>query len=180
MHVIVMHLILTFFVMGLTLVLIFGVLVALFGGMIALWSMSRARLECLVTAIRRSLVLLFLLVLVIVVKMIAVVAILPLVVMTIIHLALPAVATVTPVTLLHDMADLLVVLPPEHLTHLTLHAKLDLTLAFLHKGAICHLHVKNISKFCDRLKHVVTKTSPTLNILCAILRVKGHVEPLEL
>jgi hypothetical protein len=144
MHVIVMCLILTFFVMGLMLVLIFGVLVALFGVMIVLWSMRGARLECLVTAIRRSLVLLFLFMLVVVAKMIAVVAILPLVVMTIIRLALPAVATITSVTLLRDMADLLVVSPPERLTHLTLHAKLDLTLAFFHKGAICHLHVKNV------------------------------------
>ncbi len=65
MRVDVMCLILTFFVVGLMLVLIFGVLVALFEGMIALWSMRRAWLERLVTAIRRSIVLQFLLALVV-------------------------------------------------------------------------------------------------------------------
>ncbi len=95
--------------------------------------------------------------------MIAVVAIFPLVVVMIIHLALPAVATVTPVTMFRDTADLLIVLPPERLTHLTLHAMLNLMLAFLPKGAICHLQVKNVLKvFCDRFKHLGTKTLPTL------------------
>jgi hypothetical protein len=60
MHVVVVRLVLTFFVVGLTLVLVLGVLVVLLGGMLALWSMRRAWLEFLVAAIRRSLVLLFL------------------------------------------------------------------------------------------------------------------------
>jgi hypothetical protein len=137
MCVIVMCLIWPFFVVGLMLVLIFGVLVALFEGMIALWAVRRAWLERLVTMIRRSLVLLFLLALVVVVTMIAVVGVLPLVVMTMICFALPGVATITPVMLFHDMADHLISSPPERLTHLTPHAILDLTLAFLHKGAIC-------------------------------------------
>jgi hypothetical protein len=70
-----MRLILALFVIDLTLFLIFRILLALFEGVIALWSMHRAGLECLVAAIRKSLVLLFLLVLVIDVAAIAVVAI---------------------------------------------------------------------------------------------------------
>jgi hypothetical protein len=167
--------------MGLMLVLIFGVLVALFEGMIALWSVHRAWLECLVTAIRRSLVLLFLLTLVVVVAMIAVVRILPLVVMLIIRLALPAVATITPVTLFCDTMDLFIVSHPERLMQQRFRVMLNLTLAFLCKGAICHLQFKNVLKvFCGRLKRLVTKTLPILNILCTILRVEGHLEPLEL
>jgi hypothetical protein len=144
MRIVVMRLILVFFVVGLMLVSIFGVLIALFEGMIALWSMHRAWLERLVTTIRRSLFLLFLLALVVVVTMIIVVAILPLVVVMILRLAFSAVATVTPVTLFCDMADLLIVSPPERLMHLTLHVMLNLMLAFLCKGAICHLQVKNV------------------------------------
>jgi hypothetical protein len=175
-----MHLILMFFVVDLMLVFILGVLVALLGGMLAFWSVHRAWLERLVTAVRRSLVLLFLLVLVIVVTMTAVIAILPLVVVTMIPVALPAVATITPLTLFSDMADVFVVLLPEHMTHLTSHRMLDLMLAFLCKGTIYYFQIKNVLEvLCDRLKHLVTKRLPTLNILCAILRVEGHIEPLE-
>jgi hypothetical protein len=84
---------------GLTLFLTLGVLVALFGGMIALWSVHRAWLERLVAAIRGSIVLLFFLVLVVVVTMAAVITIHPLVVVTMLCVASPAVAIVTPVTL---------------------------------------------------------------------------------
>ncbi len=84
-----MRLILTFFVVSLTLVLILGVLVAIFVGMIALWSVRRAWLNFLVAMIRRSLVLLFLLTLVVVVTMTTVIAILPLVVVMMIRVALP-------------------------------------------------------------------------------------------
>ncbi len=125
--------------MGLTLVLILGVLVALFVGVITLWSVRRAWLECLVAAVRRSLVLPFLLARVVVVIMTAMIVILPFVVVTMIHVALSAVATITPLTSFCDMADLLVVLLPEHATHLTSHAMLNLTLPFLPKGAICYL-----------------------------------------
>ncbi len=139
------------------LVLVLGVLVALFGGILALWFLSvhRTWLECLVTAIRRSLVLLFLFGLAIVVMMTAVIAILPLVVVTMIRVALPAVAIVTPLTLFCDTADLLVVLLPKHVTHLMSHAMLDLTLMFLHKGGICYLQTKNVLKvLCNRLKRL--------------------------
>jgi hypothetical protein len=91
------------------------------------------------------------------------------------------VATVTLVTLFRDMADHLIVLPPERLTHLMLHAMFDLALAFLGKGDICFLQVKNILEvFCDRLKHLIAKTLSTFNILRVILRVEGHVKPLKL
>ncbi len=176
-----MHLVLTFFVVGLMLVLILGVILELFAGMIALWSIRRAWLECLAAAIRRTLVLLFLLALVIVVMMTAVIAILPLVVVTMICVALPAVATITPLMLFSDMVDLLIVLLPECMMHIAPHAMLSLTLAFLCKGAICNLQIKNFLKvLCNGRKRHVTKMLPTLNILCAILRVEGHVEPLEL
>jgi hypothetical protein len=113
--------------------------------------------------------------------MTAVIAILPLVVVTMIRVVLPAVATITPLTLFRDMANLLVVLLPERMTHLMPHTMLNLMLAFLCKGAICYLQIKNVLKvLCDRLKHLVTKTLPTLNIVHAILRVEGHVEPLKL
>jgi hypothetical protein len=107
MHVIVVHLELTFFLM---LVQVLGVLVALLGSVLALWSMRRAWLERLVAAIRRSLVLLFLLVLIVVAVTTAVFAILPLVVVSIVLIALPVVATVTPAMSFRDMADLLVIL----------------------------------------------------------------------
>ncbi len=102
-----MRLILALLVMDLMLVLIFGILVSLFEGVITLWLVPRAGLECLVAAIRRSLVLLFLLALIIVVVASAVVVTLPLVVLTTIHPALPAVVAVTPVTLIHNMVELL-------------------------------------------------------------------------
>jgi hypothetical protein len=95
--------------MGLMLVLVLGVLVALLGGVLALWSVRRAWLENFVATIRRGLVLLFLLAFIIVATMTAVITILPLVVMAIILIALPAVATITSVTLFLDTADLLVV-----------------------------------------------------------------------
>jgi hypothetical protein len=104
-----MRLVLTFFFMGLTLVLVLGVLVALLGGVLALWPVCRACLECLIAAIRRGPVLLFLLALIVVATMTAVIAILPLVVVAIVLIALPAAAILTSVTLFCDMADLLVV-----------------------------------------------------------------------
>jgi hypothetical protein len=101
--------------------------------------------------------------------------------MRMICFALPAVAIVTPVRFFYDSVDLLIILPPECLMHLTPQAMLNLMLMVLCKGAISHLRVKIFLKvFCNRLKHLITKTLPTVNILCAILRVEGHVEPLEL
>jgi hypothetical protein len=114
------------FVVGLTLVLVHGVLVALLGGMLPLWSVRRAWIECLVATIRRSLVILFLFVLVVVAMMTAVIAILPLVVVVVILVALPAAATVTPLTLFCDTADLLVVSLMELVTHLASHVMLDM------------------------------------------------------
>ncbi len=149
--------------------------------MLALWSMRRAWLEHLVATIRRSLILLFLFALVVVVTLTAVIMILPLLVVTMILVALHTVATVTPLTLFRDMADLLIASLPELMTHLASHAMLDLMLAFLHKGAICYLQIKNVLEvLCNRLKHLVTKMTSTLKILCVILRVEGHIEPLEL
>jgi hypothetical protein len=113
--------------MGLTLVLVLGILVALLGGVLV----RRAWLECLVAAIRRSHVLLFLFAFVIVATMTAVIAILPLVVVVVTLDASAIVVTITPLTLFRDTADLLVVSLTELITHLMSHAVLDLMLAFL-------------------------------------------------
>ena len=147
-----MRLVLTLFVIGFMLVLIIEALVSLLESMLALLSMCRAWLECLVAAIRRNFVILFLLMLVIVMAIIAVVATCPLVVLTIIHPALPAVVTVTPVMLFHNMADFLLVMLLEHVVELMFCAILNLTLAFLCKGAICYLQVEDVLVvFCNRL-----------------------------
>jgi hypothetical protein len=156
-----MRLVLTLFVIGFMLVLIIEALVSLLESMLALLSMCRAWLECLVAAIRRNFVILFLLMLVIVITMTTVIAILPLVFVTIILVASRAVATVTPMTLFCDTAGFLIILLPELMAHLGPHAILDLMLAFLHKGAICHLQVENVLKvLCDRVNHLVTKALP--------------------
>ncbi len=78
MHVVMVRLVLTFFVVGLTLVLVLGVLVALLGGVLVLWSVRRAWLDHLVATIKRGLVFLFLLTLIIVATTTAVITILPL------------------------------------------------------------------------------------------------------
>jgi hypothetical protein len=78
-----MRFVMTFFVLTLTFVIL-EVLVALLGGVLALWPMHRAWLECLVAAIRRSPVLLFLFAFVVVVMRTAVNAILPFVVMVVV------------------------------------------------------------------------------------------------
>ncbi len=103
------HLVLTFFVVGLTLVLVLGVLVALLIGVLALRSVRRAWLEHLVAAIRRGPVLLFLLALIVFATTTTVIAILPLVVVAIVLIALPAVVTLTSMTLFRYTANLLVV-----------------------------------------------------------------------
>jgi hypothetical protein len=166
MRVILVRLISMFFVVGLMLVLVLGVVVALLGGVLALWSVHRAWIQHLVTAIRRSLFLLFPFALVVVATMTAVIAILPLVVVTMILVALPAVLTVTTLTLFRDTADLLIVPLMELVMHLEYHAMLDSMLVFLCKGAVCYLQVENVLKvLCDRLKRLVAKMLPTLNIL---------------
>jgi hypothetical protein len=163
--------------MNLTLVLIFGILVALFKGVITLWSIRRVGLKCLVTAIRRSLVLLFLLALVIVVAAIASVTTLPIVVLTIIRLALPTVVAITPVMLFRNTADLLLVMLLQCVAELRFCAILNLVLTFPCKGAISYLQVEDVLEvLCNRLKYLVTKGPPTFNILCTILRVARHVE----
>jgi hypothetical protein len=181
MCIIVMHLVMDLFVMDLMLVLIFWILVALFEGVITLWSVRGAGLECLVTMIRRNLVLLFLFAFVVIVAAVAVVATLPLVVLMIVCLVMPATAAVTSMTLFHDTMDLLLIMLLEGVAKLAFFAKLDLALTFLCKGAIGYLGVEDILKvFCNRLKCLIAKVSSTLNVLCAILRVERHVEPLKL
>jgi hypothetical protein len=113
-----------------------GVLVALLGGVLALWPVHQAWLERLIAAIRRSLILPFPFAFVVVVTMTAVIAILPLVVVTIVIVALPAVAIVTSVTLFCHTANLLIVPLAQFVTHFASHALLDLTLMFLCQGAI--------------------------------------------
>jgi hypothetical protein len=132
--------------------------------------MHRAWLERLVAMIRRGPVLLFLLMLVIVITMTAVVAILPLVVMAIVLVALPAVATITSVMSFRHTAVLLIVPLAQFVMHLASHALLNLTLAFLHQGAICYLQTKNVLKvLCKRLERLVAKTLTALNILRPVL-----------
>ncbi len=137
-HVVVVHFVMTFFVLKLTLVIL-GVLVALLRGVLALWPVHQAWLERLVTAIRRSLVLPFLVAFVVVVTTTAVIAILPLVVVAVVLTALPAMATVTSVTSFCHKADLLIVPLAKFIMHLGSHALFDLTLAFLCQGAVCYL-----------------------------------------
>ncbi len=67
------------------------------------------------------------------------------------------------------------------MTHLASDALLDLTLAFLPQGAICHLQIKNVLKvLCNRLEHLIAKTLTALDVLCPVLFVEGHVKPLKL
>jgi hypothetical protein len=104
-RIVVAQLVLAFFVVKLTLVLIFWVLVALLKGVITLWSLRGAGLECLVTAIRRNLVLLFLLAFVVVGAMatMAVVATLPLVILMIISLVASVTMAIACATLFCDI-----------------------------------------------------------------------------
>ncbi len=95
------------FVLNLTFVIL-GVLVALLQHVLALQPMHQAWLECLIAAIRRCSVLLFLFAFVVVIMMAAVTTILPLVVMAIALIAMAAVTIVTSVMLFHHMADLLI------------------------------------------------------------------------
>ncbi len=65
--------------------------------------------------------------------------------------------------------------------HLASHALLNLMLAFLCYGAVCYLQVKKFLKeLCNRVRHLVAKTSTALDVLCLVLRVEGHIKPLEL
>jgi hypothetical protein len=178
---IVMHLILVLFVLDLMLVMFFGIFVALSEGVITLQSVRRARLECLVPAIRRNLFLLFLLAFVIVVATIAVVPTLPLLDLTIISLATPSMVALTSMMLARNTVDLLLIMLLRHVAELTFCAILNLTLMFLCKGAVGYLQVENVLKvFCNRLERLVAKTLPAFNVLGAILGVERHVESLEL
>jgi hypothetical protein len=141
-----MCLILTFFVLNVTFVIL-GVFVALLGGVLALWPVHRAWLECLVAAIGRGPVLPFFFVFVIFITTSAVIAILPLVVVAIVLVASPAVAIVTSVRLFHHMADLLIKSLAQFVTHLASHALLNLMLVFPCQGAICYLQIKMFSKY---------------------------------
>jgi hypothetical protein len=155
--------------------------VALLGGVLALWPDYRAWLERLVAAIRRSLILLFPFVFVVVVTTTAVIAILPLVVVAIVLVALPTVAIITSVTLFHHTVELLIVPLAQFVTHFASHVLLNLTLAFLCQGAICYLQIKNdLEVLCDRLEHLIAKMLAALNVLCPVLFVKGHIKPLKL
>ncbi len=98
-----MHLVLKFFVLNLMFVAL-EVLVALLGGVLALWPVHQAWLECLVVANRGSLILLFPSAFVVVVTTTAVITILPLVVVVILLVALPAVRIITSVTLFSLLA----------------------------------------------------------------------------
>ncbi len=161
--------------------IVLGVLVALLRGVLALWPVRQAWLERLVPAIRRSLILPFPFAFVIVIAMTAVVAILPLVVVAIVLVASPAVAIITSLTSFHHTADLLIKPLAQFVIYLTSHALLNLTLAFLWQGAICHLQIKNVLKvLCDRLECLIAKTSAALDVLHPVLFVKGHIEPLKL
>ncbi len=135
-----MRLVLTFFVLNLMFVVL-GVFVALLGGVLALQPMHQAWLECLVAAIGRGPVLLFLFAFVIVIITTAVVTILPLVVAAIVLVALPAVVIIISVRLFRHTADLLIKPLVQFVMHFTSHALLDLTLAFPCQGAIFNLQI---------------------------------------
>ncbi len=178
--VVVMRLVLIFFVLNLTFVIL-GVFVALLGGVLALRPVHRAWLECLVAAIRRGSVLLLLFTFVVVITTTAVVGILPLVVMAIVLVVLPAVAIVTSVTSFHHTADLLIALLAQFVTHLVSNALLNLMLLFLCQGAICYLHIKNVLEvLCNRLERRIAKTLTAFKVLHPVLYVEEHVESLKL
>jgi hypothetical protein len=89
---------------------------------------------------------------------------------------------VTSVTLFHHTADLLIKLLAQFVMHLVSYTLLDLMLAFLCKGAICYLQIKNVLEvICDRLERLLAKTSTTLDVLCPVLFVEKHtIKPLKL
>jgi hypothetical protein len=175
-----MRLVLMFFVLNLTFVIL-GVLVALLGGVLALWPMHQAWLERLVAAIRRGPVLLFLFVFALVITTTTIVAILPLIVVAIVLVVLPAVAIVTSVSLFRHTADLLIEPLVQFMTHLASHTLLNLMLVCLCQGAICYLRIKNVLKvLCNRLKCLAAKMLTTLNVLCPVLLMEGHAKPLKL
>ncbi len=179
-RVVVMHFVMTFFVLKLTLVIL-GVLVALLRGVLALQPVHRAWLECLVAVIRRSLVLPFLVAFVVVVTTTAVIMILPLVVVAVVLTALPAVATVTSVMLFCHKVDLLVVPLAKFVMNLGSHALFDLALAILCQGAICYLQIEDVLEvLCNRLERLIAKMLATLDVLCPVLFVEGHMKPLKL
>ncbi len=175
-----MCLVITCFVLNLRFVAL-GVLVALLGGVLALLTMYQAWLECLVAAIRRSLILPFPFKFVVVVTTTAVIAILPLVVVAMVFVALPTVAIVTSMTSFCDIANLLIVPHTQFVTHFASHALLDLTLVFLCQGTICYLQIKNVLKvLCNRLEPLIPKMSAALDVLRPVLFVKGHIKPFKL
>ncbi len=160
---------------------VLGVFVALLGGVLALWPVHQAWLECLVAAIGRGPVLPFLFAFVVVITTTTIVVILPFVVVAIVLVAVPAVVIVTSVRSFRHTADLLIKPLAQFVTHLASQALLDLTFACPCQGAVCHLRIKNVLKvLCNRLKRLVAKTLTTLDVLCPVLFVKGHVEPLKL
>ncbi len=146
-HIIVVRLALAYFVVDLMRVLIFWVLIALFKGVITLWSVCGAEFECLVTAIGRNLVLLLLLTFVVVGAAIAVVVTLPLVVLLMICLVMSATMDIVWVMLFCDMTDFLLVTLLKRETKLMFCMILDLTLAFICKGAITTWELKMFSKY---------------------------------
>ncbi len=101
--------------------------------------MRGAGLECLVTTIRRNLVLLILLAFVVSRTAITVFATLPLVVLIMIRLVMFATTAIARVMLFCNTADFLLVTHLERVTKLVLCVILDLMLAFPCKGAINHL-----------------------------------------
>jgi hypothetical protein len=115
------------------------VLIALLRGVLALRPMHCAWLECLVAAIRGSLVILLLVAFVVVVTTIAVAAILPLEIAAMVLIRPFVVMTVTSVTSFRHLVDLLIVPFAKLVTHLASHALLDLVFAFLCQGTICYL-----------------------------------------
>jgi hypothetical protein len=164
-----MHLVLRFFVLNFTFVVL-GVLVALLGGVLALWPVHQPWLERLVAAIRRGPVLLFLFPFVVIITTTAVIMILPLVAMVIVLVALPAVANVTSMTSFHHTTYLLIVPLAQFVMHLASHALLNLMLAFFCQGAICYLQIKNVLEvLCNRLECLIAKTLTALDVLCPVL-----------
>jgi hypothetical protein len=113
--------------------------------------------------------------------MTSVIAILPFVVVVVVLAASTAVVIVTSMMLFCHKADLLIVPLAKFVTQLASHALFNLALMFLCQGAICYLQIKDVLEvLCDRLKRLIAKPLATLNVLCPVLFVEGHIKPLKL
>ncbi len=177
---IVMRLVLMFFVLNMTFVLL-GVLVALLGGVLSFWPMHQAWPERLVAAIRSGLC--------------------PAVSYWVCcsyyndrcrcNPAACSIGDSTCCLACCGNRHLCDVVPshgrPSHCTACAVHGAYRVSCVarfdaqFFCQGAIRYLQIKDVLEvLCDRLEHLVAKTLTALNVLCPVLWVEGHVKPLKL